>query len=386
MLNIDVEKRLKGFHLHASFDADDELVALFGPSGSGKTLTLQCIAGLVRPDEGRIVVNGREIFDAGKKIMLPPRERRVGYVFQSYALFPHLTVEQNIAYGLNRLARERRGDKVKSLVQMMRLEGLEKRRPGELSGGQQQRVAIARALAIDPTILLLDEPFSALDSPIRSKLRTEMLQLLRQLGITTVLVTHNLEEAFVLSDKMVVYDAGTVMQVGTREEVLYRPKTRTVAKFTGAKNIFPGVVSAAGQDHLEIASQGFSVITPFYPRTPGERVEFCIRPEHIMLLRPDRQSEKAVKENQLSGTIVREIGRGESYLLLFKADGLPADQDYHLHIEVPAHVFQKLALALRKRWTVSLKKAAIHVMDADRQGPLSGATENLDVEELIHSG
>ena len=368
MLNIDVEKRLKDFHLRASFKAGDELVALFGPSGSGKSLTLQCIAGLVAPDAGKIVVNGLDFFDAQRGINLPPQKRRVGYVFQNYALLPHLSVEDNIAYGLNRFPREERVARVKAMMRLTRLEGLEKRRPSEISGGQQQRVAIARALAIDPSILLLDEPFSALDSAIRSKLRTEMLQLLQPLGITTILVTHNLEEAFILSHKMVVYDTGRVLQVGTREEVLHRPKTRTVAKFTGAKNIFPGIVTAMSEDSMEIQSKGFAVVAPRGAWKVGERVEFCIRPEHVMLLRPDRRSADAVKENQLSGTIVQDIGKGGSYLLLFKADDLPGDSDYHLQIEVPAHVFQKLNLSIQKRWTVSLKKTAIHVMDAEGDG------------------
>ena len=389
MLKVTVDKKLKQFQLRASFEAGDELLALFGPSGAGKSLTLQCIAGLVKPDAGTIMVDDCVFFDAGKRINLPPQKRRVGYVFQNYALLPHLSVEGNIAYGLNQRSRDERAEKVRAMIRMMRLEGLEKRRPGELSGGQQQRVAIGRALAIDPSILLLDEPFSALDSAIRSKLRTEMLQLLQPLGITTVLVTHNLEEAFILSHKMAVLDSGTVLQTGTREDVLYRPKTRTVAKFTGAKNIFPGIVTAVGEDYLEIDSHGLRVVAPLYPRGVGDVVEFCIRPEHIMLLRAERESEKAVKENQLTGTIVQEIGRGGSYLLLFKADELPNDADYHLHIEVPAHVFQKLNLALNKRWTISLKKAAIHVMDADhsKQHPrarASGFAKQPNIEEVAY--
>ncbi len=372
MIEVDIEKRLNGFHLRAAFKAGNELVSLFGPSGSGKTLTLQSIAGLVRPDEGRIAIGDRVVFDSRLGINLPPQKRRVGYVFQDYALLPHLSVAENIGYGLHALPTKARREKVVEMLDLMRLEGLEAHRPHELSGGQRQRVALARALVIQPSILLLDEPFSALDSAIRSKLRAELLQLLRGIDITAILVTHSLEEAYVLSETMVVYDASTeagsaqtrkgrVLQIGNREEILYRPASRAVARFTGAKNIFSGTVISAGKDGLEILSEGFSIVSPPYERAVGNKVEFCIRPEHIMLLRPDQGLGARVKENRLRGRIVQEISRGSSFTLLFKIDGLQNGRPYDLQVEIPAHVYQKLALADIKEWVVSLKKDAIHV-------------------------
>ena len=361
MIEVDIAKRLGGFRLRCQFTAGEELVALFGPSGAGKSLTLQCIAGLVKPDRGRIVIGEQVVFDAALGIDLPPQKRRVGYVFQHYALLPHLSVAENIGYGLHRLAPGERQEKVAQMVRLMRLEGLQSRRPLELSGGQQQRVAFARALTIGPALLLLDEPFSALDSAIRSKLRQELLQILSNLKITTLLVTHNLEEAYTLSGRMVVFDAGRVLQVGDRDEVLHRPACRAVARFTGAKNIFSGAVVRVAADRLEIEGEGLRVVAPRYERNVGEKVEFCIRPEHVMLLRPDRVESERVKENRLEGRIVREISHGSGATLFFKVAGLANGKDYDLQIEVPAHVYQKLDLAKRKDWAVSLKKGCVHV-------------------------
>ncbi|MGE5576024.1 MAG: sulfate/molybdate ABC transporter ATP-binding protein, partial [Syntrophothermus sp.] len=309
MLEVDLEKRLDGFRLSACFKAEAPLVALFGPSGSGKSLTLQCLAGLARPDRGRVAVDGRVLYDSQQGINLPPRERKIGYVFQNYALFPHLTVEQNIGYGIHRLAPHERRRKVDELMKLMRLNGLGGRFPGELSGGQQQRVALARALAAGPQLLLLDEPFSALDSAIRSKLHRELLQIREELGVALLLVTHNLEEAYTLSKEMVVYDAGKVLQAGSREEILRRPASRTVARFTGAKNIFTAVVTGvvepavsgalpvgglpvqnlpaqslpAQEGFLTVDEGHFSVHTPYFPYQVGDTVAFCIRPEEIVL-------------------------------------------------------------------------------------------------------
>ncbi|MBI2910432.1 MAG: ABC transporter ATP-binding protein [Chloroflexi bacterium] len=360
MLSVAIEKTLDSFHLRASFEAGDEVVALFGPSGSGKSMTLQCIAGLLRPDAGRITIGDQVVFDSRRGMDLPPQRRRVGYVFQSYALMPHLNVAENIGYGL-RVEKREREETVARMVELMRLKGLELRQPAQLSGGQQQRVALARALIVEPALLLLDEPLSALDSPIRGRLRMELAGFLHDLKITTVLVTHDLEEAYTLSRKLVVYDSGQVLQVGTREEVVNRPKSRAVARFTGAKNIFSGVVVSSSSDGLQIEGEGLSILAPASKHQKGDRVEFCIRPEHIMLVRPGRGAGDPVKENQLEGRIVQEINHGDTVTLLFKASALDNGKDYDLQIEVPTHVYQKLGLEHNKAWTVSLKKNAIHV-------------------------
>ncbi|HJX62273.1 MAG TPA: ATP-binding cassette domain-containing protein, partial [Dehalococcoidia bacterium] len=195
MLEVDIRRRLGAFHLATAFSAADEIAVLFGPSGAGKSLTLQAIAGILRPDKGLVRVNGLTAFDSSAGINLPPQERRIGYVPQGYALFPHLTVAHNVGYGLSGLDRRRRAERVQEMVRLLGLDGLEERRPRELSGGQQQRVALARALVFRPRLLLLDEPFAALDEAIRSTLRQELLDIRRRMAVTIVLVTHDLVEA-----------------------------------------------------------------------------------------------------------------------------------------------------------------------------------------------
>lgn len=364
MLDVAIDKQLPGFRLDVAFSAGDEVVALFGPSGAGKSLTLQCIAGLLRPDGGHITVNGRPVFDRAAGIDLPAQARGVGYVFQSYALFPHLTVWDNIAYGIHGLPKDARAARVVKMLALMRLGGLERRRPAELSGGQRQRVALARALVTEPRILLLDEPFSALDSPIRGRLREEVLQLLRGVAITTVLVTHDLGEAYSLSQKMVVFEAGKVLQADSREDVLRRPKSRAVARFVGTKNLFCGVVARSDGERLGVETGDLLVTTPPGPYRPGDEIDFCIRPEEIMLVRPERALGPAVEDNRYEGEIRGEVAHGPTFTLLVKllGDPLRSGRDYDLHIDLPAHVYHRLGVESKKRWTVSLKREAVHVI------------------------
>jgi molybdate transport system ATP-binding protein len=370
VLDVSIKKRLKGFDLDVSLSLGDELVAIFGPSGSGKSLTLQCLAGLLAPDAGAISIKGRTVFDSAKGVNLRPQERRIGYVFQSYALLPHLTVAQNIGYGLHKLPRDESRDRVQEMIAAMRLDGLEKRRPRELSGGQQQRVSLARALVTEPELLLLDEPFAALDSPIRSRLHGELLQLLKRLSITTILVTHNLAEAYTLSEKMVVYDAGRVLQAGCRDEVLHHPASRTVARFTTTKNIFRGTVISEGAGFQEVRVGDITVSAPAGPHRTGDEVDLCIRPEDIMLMRPNRETGSAVEENQIEGEIVEEIAHGTTFSLMMKPAGDPfrTGRDYDIHVEIPANVYYRLGVNEQKKWIVSLKKEAVHLMKSETRG------------------
>jgi molybdate transport system ATP-binding protein len=212
VLSVALTKRLEGFTLDIAWTGTERVVALLGPSGSGKTVTLHCLAGLLRPDQGRIELDGTVLFDAESGIDVPTRARRLGYVLQGYALFPHLTVEQNLAYGLHAWPRAKRAKRVAEVLERLGLSPLALRHPRELSGGQQQRVALGRALAPDPAILLLDEPLSALDAPLRRQLRAELVATLREWDTTTVLVTHDLSEAYELADQIVVYERGRVLQ------------------------------------------------------------------------------------------------------------------------------------------------------------------------------
>jgi len=210
----------RDFHLDASFATTDNRVVLFGPSGSGKTLTLRAIAGLMRPDAGSIRLDGRVLYDAAAGIFLPPRERKIGYVFQDYALFPHLTVRQNVAFGLRplfgRISKEA-ADRVASIMDLFGIAGLAEVRPSRISGGQRQRVALARALAGEPSALLLDEPFSALDIPLRQRVRVELAGILNRLDIPLVMVTHDPADVAFFGGDVVRYAEGKVLDVQPAE-------------------------------------------------------------------------------------------------------------------------------------------------------------------------
>jgi putative spermidine/putrescine transport system ATP-binding protein len=256
-----------------------ELVTVLGPSGSGKTTLLTMIAGLGAPSAGRIEIGGRDV------TWLPAARRNVGLVFQSYALFPHMSVEANVAFPLSvrGLAKAETLRRVKDALRLVRLEGFEGRRPSQLSGGQQQRVALARAFVFEPEILLLDEPLGALDRKLREQLQVELRQLQRSLGITTILVTHDQEEALSLSDRIVVLDEGRVQQIATPEEAYLRPANRFVADFLGTANRFEGVLQTGADGcHLQLDDGALMPCTD-PGLSPGQRVTAIVRPERVRL-------------------------------------------------------------------------------------------------------
>ncbi len=239
MLDVKINKSLGDFHLDVDFQVKKGIVGLLGPSGCGKSLTLQAIAGLLKPDSGRIAIDERVLFDDKKRVNIPTRLRSVGYVFQNYALFPHLTVAENIGYGLAGLSKQEKQQKVRSILETVQLEGLAKRYPNELSGGQQQRVALARTLVTEPDILLLDEPFSALDQHVKKMLELELLEIIKHNFSGVVLfVTHNIEEAYRLCDYICLYDSGSNIQFGEKGEVLTRPVNKAAARIVGCENIY----------------------------------------------------------------------------------------------------------------------------------------------------
>lgn len=241
-LEVTIDKRFEGFTLHADFTAGNTAAVILGASGCGKSMTLRCIAGIVKPDSGRIVLDGRVLFDSEKGIDLPPQQRNVGLLFQNYALFPNMTVEQNILCALKK-EKDPAARKAAcgSALRAMRLEELAHRLPSELSGGQQQRAALARILAGRPRILMLDEPFSALDSYLREEVEGEVGSLLSNFDGTALLVTHDRDEAYRLCREMIVMDSGEVLRAGTTKEVFADPRRLTAARLTGCKNILPCV-------------------------------------------------------------------------------------------------------------------------------------------------
>lgn len=237
-LFVDIEKDLGGFRLRALLDTDAPITGLLGASGCGKSLTLKCIAGIQRPDRGRILLDGRVLFDSKAGIDLPPQQRRVGYLFQQYALFPTMTVYENIRCGARgRGSRAEQDAIVRQMLAQLQLQGLESLRPAQLSGGQAQRVALARMLAADPRLLLLDEPFSALDTHLRDQLQPQLRDLLRTVGRQAVLVTHSRDEAYRLCSTLCMMDEGRTLRTGPTKEVFADPGSMAAARLTGCKNL-----------------------------------------------------------------------------------------------------------------------------------------------------
>lgn len=320
-----------------------ELVSLLGPSGSGKTTLLRIIAGLERADTGHILLDGKEATD------IPVRRRRVGFVFQHYALFRHMTVFKNIAFGLSVLPRAERpsraeiAEKVWRLLRLMQLEGMEERYPSQLSGGQRQRVALARALAIDPKVLLLDEPFGALDARVRKELRRWLRELHQELHVTTVFVTHDQDEALEVADRVVVMNRARIEQVGTPEEIYDHPATPFVHEFLGESNALRGQVGA----------DGVSIGTITLPKREGladPNVVAYVRPHNVHVARSKNgvaSIEVTVRHVHAAGPIARiELQR--------------ADTGEEIEAEVSRDRFSELDLQIGDTAYASLHDARIY--------------------------
>jgi len=356
MLDFAFEYQLEAFLLAPALTTSREVTALYGPSGAGKSLTLLCLVGLRRPDRGYIRLNGRTLFDATAGIHLPPHLRRMGVVFQEYALFPHLPVASNLAYGLRGLSRAEMQERVQAMLRILRLEPFGDRYPGELSGGQRQRVALGRGLIIQPELLLLDEPFSALDQMERERLRDEVLELLQGFGGTTILVTHNLQEAYLMAKQIAVIDGGRILQAGPRDEVLQHPRTRRVAEHVGVANIFQGTVADTGGVAIAWQGERLTVKCPLPP--PGASVEFCIRSEDVRLVWPEKAAERL---NVLRGHLTGELVRGVDYLLKVRPDGQAAEAG-EIEIHCSEHLHYLMKLHPGKQVVIALPPDKLHIL------------------------
>lgn len=257
-LEVNITKKLAGFQLRVDFKADNDILGFLGASGSGKSMTLRCIAGIETPDKGKIVLNGRVLFDFENKINIPIRERKVGFLFQNYALFPNMTVEQNIGFGLvKNISKAERAHKIKKKISDLQLVGMEKRYPYQLSGGQQQRVALARALVVDPEILLLDEPLSALDEHLKNSMIVQLRDDLKSFMGTSIYVTHNMEEAYQLCNNIIIIKEGKIDTIGQKDDIFNNPPTLCAAELTGCKNISPA--RKIGNNIIEVIGWGCKI-------------------------------------------------------------------------------------------------------------------------------
>lgn len=236
-LYVDIEKDLGSFKLKVKFEQENGILGLLGQSGCGKSMTLKCIAGIVKPDKGKIISNGTVLFDSEKKINLSPQKRKIGFLFQNYALFPHMSVKENIQLGIQDLSKQEKDEITSKYLKKFKLEGFENRYPWQLSGGQQQRIALARALCLNPNILILDEPFSALDYHLRSNMENELCEILKDFDGNVLFVTHDISEAYRVSDEIIVFDNGLSLPKKSKDELFTHPSCMTEAVITGCKNI-----------------------------------------------------------------------------------------------------------------------------------------------------
>jgi len=350
-----------------------EVLALVGPSGSGKSTLLRCIAGLHAPAEGRIECGGETWLDTASGKDLSTARRRIGMVFQNYALFPHLSALENVLEGMDDPRSAEARERARQLLHKVHLDGLERRRPHQLSGGQQQRVAVARALARDPRVLLFDEPFSAVDRATREKLYGELAELRRDLHMPVILVTHDLEEAVMLADRMTILSRGKSLQSGPPLEVMQRPATVDVARLVGLRNVFEGEVLSHSRD------QGISILTwngqqlrvrlqEAFPA--GSKVAWSLPGAGVLLMPRDRPPSGDL-DHPLEARVAKLVTLGDRVRVLASVDGASGA---FLAMTVPRHLAERYALTESQPLSLRLRGEQIHLMPADaRDHALAGA-------------
>lgn len=353
-LEVDLGKRHPGFQLRVAFQASGGGLGLLGASGSGKSMTLRSIAGLEIPDRGRIILNGRVLFDSERRVSLPPAERRIGMVFQDYALFPHLTARENIAFGLHRHSPAERERLVLEWARVLHIETLLERYPAGLSGGQRQRVALARALVLDPEALLLDEPFSALDPHLRRHLEEQLNAILRHYRGVVVFVTHDRDEAYRFCEQLVVLADGEVAAFGPKREVFEQPRTLAVARLTGCKNF--AAVTGSGDGYLRALEWECTLRVP--DRAPLRAAYVGIRAHHVQVCFD------GAAENAFPCWLTGSVESPFEVTLYLRLHAPPGERDEpHLEAEMPKSQWAELARRPQP-WHVRLDPERLLLLEA----------------------
>ena len=354
MIQVETIKSFENNRLSLSFTAERNRIVLFGASGAGKSVLLKMIAGFFNPDQGKIVVRSRVLFDSAAAVDVPVYQRKIGYLPQEYTLFPNLNVRDNILYGIKVQKIKLDQDWFEHLCSRLEIGDLLLRSTGDLSGGQQQRVALARILIIRPDILLLDEPFSALDSSIRETLRDMVMDLVDELDIVTLLVTHDLEEAFVFGNELVLVRQGRVIEAGERDKLYQHPRYIESARLLGFANMFP-VTGSTGESVTIDSGDTFFRGDGF----EKNKLFLCIRPEYIMILRENRDPSGKEQSNIIEGSIQHIYHHGRYVKIL-----LATQSGLMIQTNIPVHVFEKLALRSGMNLRVFLKEEAIVMCDS----------------------
>jgi len=362
-LKVKVEKTFNDFCIKVDLSVGKEIMVLFGPSGAGKTQTLNMIAGLTTPNNGEITFNNITFYRngvEGPKVNIPARNRRIGYVFQDYALFPHLSALQNVSFPLYGDLKAQK--KAIILLKKMNLSHIANLYPKELSGGQQQRISIARALATKPSILLLDEPFSALDISVKEYLQKELKELQLELGLFVIYVTHNIEDLFAIGDRISVIHDGQVQQVGPVSEVFLNPANETVLNVLGIQNVFTCKVIDISSDRVFVNWDDIKLETRPFPTKIGDLVRICIYPQDVKIVYANRPLTRAVKYNQVTGNVIsRKSIAGDNIIKMQLSNGHDLHVKYHNHsyIPMPVSVGDQLIVSLRKDGLINLGPATV---------------------------
>jgi molybdate transport system ATP-binding protein len=361
-LEVRIRKRFayseRAFDLNIHFRAAAGFTILFGASGAGKTTALDCIAGLAQPEEGRIVAGGETLLDSEASLSVPPWKRRVGYVIQDLALFPHLTAGENVAYGLHALAAEQRRKLSREFLNMFRIEHLRDRRPAQLSGGEQQRVALARALITEPRVLLLDEPLAALDRPTKSRIVDDLRQWNQTHHVPILYVTHSSEEVFALGEQVIVLDAGRIISQGSPHQVMRAPRLETVAQLSGFENVFDATVTALHESRgtmtCRLGAGPMELETPLVRADVGSKLSVGIRAGDVLLA---TESPRGLSARNVIEGIVRRV---ETRDVIVSATIDCGGTEFEVHLTLAAR--EALGLAPDKSVWLVLKTHSCHLM------------------------